>query len=111
MTGLAATSLASAQKKVSANDKVRLGFIGVGNRGSQLIDAFNEHEDKEIVAICDVFTPYLDKQKERLGGKVETYTDFRKIIEHPGIDAVVIATPDHWHAIQTIDACNAGKDV
>ncbi len=106
--GLAAAAKASA---VDANNKIRLGFIGVGNRGSQLITAFLEHADKEIVAICDVNEPYLAKQKVRLGGKVETYTDFRKIIEHPGIDAVVIATPDHWHAIQCIDACNAGKDV
>lgn len=107
--GLAAAS--HTQSAASANDKIRLGFIGVGNRGSQLIDAFMEHDDKEIVALCDVYAPYLAKQKERVGGNVETYTDFRKIIEHPGIDAVVIATPDHWHAIMTIDACNAGKDV
>ncbi|MCF6287088.1 MAG: Gfo/Idh/MocA family oxidoreductase [Candidatus Hydrogenedentes bacterium] len=106
--GVAAVRGARAQ---NANDKIRLGFIGVGNRGGQLLNAFMEHDDKEIVAICDVYEPYLSKQKERIGGNVETYSDFRKIIDHPGIDAVVIATPDHWHAIMTIDACNAGKDV
>lgn len=109
--GMAATQGARAQNAPSANDKIRLGFIGVGNRGGQLITAFMAHADMEIVAICDVYEPYLAKQKEVIGGNVETYSDFRKIIDHPGIDAVVIATPDHWHAIMTIDACNAGKDV
>ncbi|MBX3176986.1 MAG: Gfo/Idh/MocA family oxidoreductase [Candidatus Hydrogenedentes bacterium] len=108
-TGLAGA--ARAQSTPSPSEKIRLGFIGVGNRGGQLIDAFLEHDDMEIVAICDVYEPYLAQQKERIGGNVETHKDFRKIIDHPGIDAVVIATPDHWHAIQTIDACNAGKDV
>ncbi len=109
--GVAAAGVARAQSTPSANDKIRLGFIGVGNRGGQLINAFMAHEDKEIIAICDIYEPYLAQQKERIGGNVETYKDFRKIIEHPGIDAIVIATPDHWHAIMTIDACNAGKDV
>jgi predicted dehydrogenase len=108
---VAAAGLATAARAQSANEKIRLGFIGVGNRGGQLIDAFMAQADMEIVAICDVYDPYLAKQKERIGGNVETHKDFRKIIEHTGIDAVVIATPDHWHAIQTIDACNAGKDV
>ncbi|MGI9457759.1 MAG: Gfo/Idh/MocA family protein [Aeoliella sp.] len=98
-------------RQKSANEKIRLGFIGVGNRGGQLLTAFLAQDDMEVVAACDVYEPYLQRAKERLGNKVELYGDFRKIIEHPGIDAVVIATPDHWHAIQTIDACNAGKDV
>jgi predicted dehydrogenase len=111
--GLAASSqvAGASSGSASANDKIRLGFIGVGNRGGQLIDAFMVQEDMEIVAICDIYESYLAKQKERIGGKVECYKDFRKIIDHPDIDAIVIATPDHWHAIQTIDACNAGKDV
>ena len=94
-----------------ANDRIRLGFIGVANRGGQLINAFMAHDDTEIAALCDVDKRTLAKAKERCGGKPSTYGDFRKLIERDDIDAVVIATPDHWHAIQTIDACNAGKDV
>lgn len=97
--------------RTSANDRIRLGFIGVANRGGQLISAFQNHDDMEIVALCDVQGSTLAAAKERLGGKPDTYEDFRKILERQDIDAVVIATPDHWHAIMTIEACKAGKDV
>jgi predicted dehydrogenase len=105
------TTAASADKVTGANNRVRLGFIGVANRGGQLIDAFMTHADMEIVALCDVDVQTLAKAKEKCGGTQDTYGDFRKLIERNDIDAVVVATPDHWHAIQTIDACNAGKDV
>ena len=111
----AATTLALTAQRTStaagANDRIRLGFIGVANRGGQLIDAFMEHDDAEIVALCDVDKRTLAQAKQKCGGSQATYGDFRKIIERDDIDAVVIAAPDHWHAIQTIDACNAGKDV
>jgi predicted dehydrogenase len=111
----AATTLALTAQRTSraagANDRIRIGFIGVANRGGQLIDAFMEHDDAEIVALCDVDKRTLAKAKQKCGGSQATYGDFRKLIERKDIDAVVIATPDHWHAIQTIDACNAGKDV
>ena len=105
------TSGLSAAKGYPANERIRLGFIGVGNRGGQLIDCTLKHADAEIVALCDVYEPHLAKQAERLGGKVDKYADFRKLIERKDIDAVVIASPDHWHAIQTIAAYDAGKDV
>ncbi len=100
-----------AQTQTGANDRIRLGFIGVANRGGQLISAFQAHQDMEIVALCDVHGAVLQAAKERLGGKPDTYEDFRKMLDRQDIDAVVIATPDHWHAIQTIEACKAGKDV
>ena len=96
---------------VGANDRVRLGFIGVANRGGQLISAFLKHDDMEIVALCDVQRSTLDKANARLDGKADTYGDFRELLDRKDVDAVVIATPDHWHAIQTITACDAGKDV
>jgi predicted dehydrogenase len=96
---------------IGANDRIRLGFIGVANRGGQLISAFLPHKDMEIAALCDVQGSTLEKVKARLDGKPDTTKDFRRILERDDIDAVVIATPDHWHAIQTIDACDAGKDV
>jgi len=117
---------------LGANDKIRMGFIGVGNRGWKLLRSFMSHDDVEIVALCDVYEPYLlrDRSKvdkrlinelggkippmgenEMFKGKVDRYKDFRKLLERKDIDAVCIATPDHWHAIQTIMACEAGKDV
>lgn len=115
------------------NDKIRVGFIGVGNRGSQLLRLFMAQPDCEIAALCDVYEPYLlrdyskvdkrytegflgkdgriPKMGEKFVGKVSVYSDYRKLLEDKSIDAVCIATPDHWHALQTIDSMNAGKDV
>jgi predicted dehydrogenase len=106
--GLTAQQAAGAEK---ANDRVRLGFIGVGNRGTQLLRAFYPQPDAEIAAVCDVDKNYLERAKSMAGGRPDTYGDFRKMLERKDLDAIVIATPDHWHAIQTIMACQAGKDV
>ncbi len=111
---VAASTLAYSTTKSSAqgsNERVRLGVIGVGNRGDQLIDYFLPHKDCEIVAVCDVYEPYLEFAKKKVGGKAETYADYRKLLDNKNIDAVVIATPDHWHALNFIDACKAGKDI
>ena len=115
---------------IGANNKIRVGFIGVGNRGSQLLQIFMNQPDCEIAALCDVYEPYLlrDRSKvdpryikdrplqipkmgEIFSNKVERYSHYRKLLENKNIDAVCIATPDHWHAIMTIDAIIAGKDV
>jgi predicted dehydrogenase len=112
--GAAATlslTAASARKTLGANERIRLGFIGVANRGGQLMRAFSDHADMEIVALCDVCRSTLEAANGRLDGKADTYGDFRKLIDRSDLDGVVIATPDHWHAIQTITACDAGKDV
>ena len=111
--GLAATGAiaAPAVQPRGANDRVRLGFIGVANRGGQLMSAFLTHDDIEIVALCDVHQPTLLKANQRIDGKADTYEDFRQMIQRNDLDAIVIATPDHWHAIQAIDACDSGKDV
>ena len=89
--GLAATAglatALSASRVAGANEKLRLAFIGVGNRGSQLIEATLPIEGMEIVAICDVFSPYLDKWQERLGGSVAVYEDYRRLLERDDIDA------------------------
>lgn len=100
-----------AQASDSANERVRIGVIGTGNRGGQLVSATLPHNDAQIVALCDVFEPHLDKEAEKIGGTLDRYTDYRKMLERDDIDAVLVASPDHWHALQTIDACNAGKDV
>jgi predicted dehydrogenase len=94
-----------------SNDRVRLGVIGLGNRGDQLLDAFLVHKDCEIAALCDVYEPYLDAAQKKVGGQATLYHDFRKLIDQKDLNAVVIATPDHWHALQFVAACRAGKDV
>ena len=107
----AATAASYSRAADSPSEKIRIGCIGVANRGSQVIDAFMPHDDCEIVAVCDVDSVTLDKAVEKLDGKPKPYRDFRQVIDRDDIDAIVIATPDHWHAIQTITACDAGKDV
>src|SRR5262249_48102137 len=106
-----ALTAASADRVLGANERVRLGFIGVGNRGTQLLDAFVQLDDIQVAGLSDVFKPYMDRADKRFEGKPPCFRDFRKLIERKEIDAIVIATPDHWHAIQTITACQAGKDV
>lgn len=105
-----ALSAASARRVRGANEKVRLGFIGVGNRGAQLLDAFVQVEGVEVASGCDVYQPYLDRFAKRFP-QASTEKDFRKLIESKDLQGIVIATPDHWHAIQTIMACRAEKDV
>ena len=106
-----AVSAIASPKALGANDKIRVGFIGISNRGGQLIEAAMEHSDLEIVALCDVYKPRMEEVAGIIGGGVAQYSDFREMLENKYIDAVFIATPDHWHAIQTIQACEAGKDV
>ncbi len=108
---LAALTAASARAAAGSNDRVRLGFVGVGNRGDQLLDAFLAHADAAVAALCDVYEPYLPAAQKKAGGKAKEYHDYRKLLEARDLDAVVIATPDHWHALQFVDACRAGKDV
>ena len=101
----------SAGRVLGANGRVRLGFIGLGNRGDQVLDAFLHHKDAEIVALCDLYQPYLDFAAKKVGGSPKMTKDYHEILAMKDVDAVVICTPDHWHALQTIHACQAGKDV
>lgn len=107
----AALTAASYSRILGANDRVAMGFIGVGNRGSQLHDAFLEFGDARTAAICDLRPDYADFAVQRSRTNPVKYKEYRKLLEDKSIDAVAIATPDHWHALMFIDACNAGKDV
>jgi predicted dehydrogenase len=100
-----------ASRALGANDRVRLGFIGLGNRGDQVLDGFLAHKDAEVVAICDLWQPYLDFAARKIGTRPAQLKDYRKLLDRKDVDAVVICTPDHWHALQTVHACEAGKDV
>jgi len=101
----------SASRVLGVNDRVRIGFIGLGNRGDQVLDAFLTHKDAEVVAICDLYQPYLDFAAKKIGASPEQFRDYRKLLDRKDLDAVVVASPDHWHALQMIHACRAGKDV
>src|SRR5262245_41054100 len=105
----AGSTTASAARVMGANDRVRVGFIGLGNRGDQVLDAFLTHKDCEILAISDIYQPYLDFAAKKIGTNPTQYRDYRKLLEHNALEAVVIATPDHWHALQMVNACHAEK--
>jgi predicted dehydrogenase len=99
------------RRVLGANDRIRVGFVGLGNRGDQVLDAFLKHADAEVVALCDLYQPYLDFAAQKVGGQPRQFKDYRKLLERKDLDAVAINTPDHWHALQMIHACEAGKDV
>jgi predicted dehydrogenase len=109
--GLAAATAASYSRVLGANARVGVGYIGLGNRGDQVHDAFLEHGDQQTVAICDLREDYLDLADKKARTSPKRYQDYRKLLDDKSVDAVVIATPDHWHALMFIDACDAGKDV
>jgi predicted dehydrogenase len=101
----------SARRAHGANDRTRLGFIGLGNRGDQVLSAFLEHKDCEVAAVCDIHQPYIDFAAKKAGGAPKQFRDYRKMLQMKDLDAVVICTPDHWHALQAVHACQAEKDV
>ncbi len=109
----AATQTAGSNQaaRAAANDRVGVALIGCGGQGTADQRSFMSHADVEIVALCDVYQPNLERNLQLAGGKAKTYTDYRKLLEDKNVQAVIIATPEHWHAYMTIDACNAGKDV
>jgi len=99
-----------------ANDRIALAFIGTGAQGmSNLRDALALQEQARVVAVCDVYQPALDKAaavvSSRYGSDPKIVRDFREILADKSVDAVCISTPDHWHALMTVEACKAGKDV
>ncbi len=106
-----ALTAASYQRIPGANDRLRMGAIGTGGRGQYLMKELNRTGAVEWVAVCDVYSVRRDAAATLAGGSVKTYNDHRQLLDHKEIDAVVVATPDHWHSQVTVDACKAGKDV
>lgn len=98
---------------LGANDRLRLGVIGTGPRGQWLMKALQRIAAGEIefVAVCDVYDVRRNEAARIAGGAVEQYLDYRSVLERRDVDAVIVATPDHWHGRITVDALNAGKDV
>ena len=110
-TSAAAATALSYNRIMGANERLRIGYIGLGNRGDQVHEAFMEFGDQQTTAVCDLRDDYLDVAVKRSRAAPARYKDYRKVLDDKNVDAVVIATPDHWHALMFIEACRAGKDV
>jgi predicted dehydrogenase len=94
----------------SANDRPRIGCIGVGGQGTY-IGSRAAQNGGDILAVCDVQRQHAERAKHQFGGKADMYEDYRKLLERTDIDAVTIGTPDHWHTAPAIAALRAGKHV
>src|SRR4029077_5987892 len=97
-----------------ANDRVNVGFIGLGAMGSGNLGYSMRVSGFQPVAICDIYQPHEERAvaaAKKGGFDVKAVKDFRDVIADKSIDAVCISTPDHWHAYMMVEACKAGKDV
>lgn len=110
-TGLAFSGLAPVGNAFAASDKVVVGVIGTGRMGIENLEDFVKQPDVEIAAMCDVYAPNLNTGLKASGSTAKSCKDFREILDRKDINAVIVATPDHWHALMTVEACKAGKDV
>ena len=100
-----------ARSASGANEKVGVGFIGVGGRGTWHVRTFKSFPDVEVIAVSDVHQGRMANAMEAAGGKARGIRDYRQLLELKEVDAVVIATSGQWHALPAIHACQAGKDV
>ena len=103
-------SAASYMRVLGANDRVTLGVIGVGERGRHVMGRFLATGKVDVGAVCDIYANQIDLAKQRATA-AKTFADHRRLLEMKELNAVLIATPDHWHSRTAIDALNAGKDV
>ena len=120
-SGLSAATSQGSKSKSSANDTINIGFIGLGQQAMHLLNGFITIAGVRVVAGCDVYDIKRARFEKRVkdyytnkGEKkctVDLYEDYQELLDRPDIDAVVIATPDHQHALVAIAACKAGKDV
>jgi predicted dehydrogenase len=113
--GVAGLTGVAVAAKAAANDRVAVGVVGIRSQGKTLATVLGAFSDVDVVALCDVdegLLPQAGREVEAVQGhSPRLFTDFRRLLDDPSIGAVLIATPDHWHAPMTILACEAGKDV
>ena len=109
-TAIAVSGLGQAGRILGANDRVRFGLIGAGGRGQEIFKAAIKAPNTEAVAVADVYTRRLEEAKA-IAPAVKTYSDFRRLLDDKSIDAVLIATPQHQHALNFVPAIQAAKDV
>jgi predicted dehydrogenase len=109
-----ASRAATSSKILGANDDIRIAIVGLRKKGKEHINIFGKVPGVRIVALCDVDTEFLETEAAKfkaLNQNVTKYVDYRKLLDDKNVDAVIIAVPDHWHALMTVWACQAGKDV
>jgi len=110
-----AATLALGGRVLGANDRVRVAICGLRGRGNDHLHGFAHVPGTEIAAFCDIDQSVLAQRVGDMGklglAKPKTYVDIRKLLEDKDIDAISIATPNHWHSLMGIWACQAGKDV
>jgi predicted dehydrogenase len=110
-TGAGVLTAASYGRVAGANDRVGVGVIGYGLIAKTHVATFRKLDDVDIVAVAECHKRRLAEGVEAAGGKATAYSDFRKLLDDKAVSAVIVATPDHWHALMTMLACAAGKDV
>ena len=98
-------------RRPAPSDRIRIGMIGVGNFGTLNLRQFLSNPDVDVVAVCDASQTAMEKAIAATDGRAKAVADYRRLLEDRNVDAVVITTPEHWHSIMCIDACEAGKDV
>src|SRR5579883_1612477 len=108
--GAAAFTAASYARILGANERVNLGLIGAGERGRHDMSQFQALDAVNVTAVCDVYATNIDAAKTKAPDAV-TFKDYRKLLDAKNVDAVLIATPDHWHSRIAIAALNSGRDV
>ena len=114
MAGGAALAMAPYSRVLGANDDIRVAVVGFRSQGSNHIKYFSRIPGVRVVALCDADTSFIDREVKKLKEqkrRVDTYVDVRKLLEDKNIDAIITATPNHWHSLVTVWACQAGKDV
>jgi len=107
-------SFAHTKNLISANDKINVGVIGINGMGWSDTTSFMKIPEVNVMALCDVDDNVLNYRKYELaknGVQTKTYADYRKMLENKDLDVIIIGTPDHWHCLQMVEACEAGKDV
>ena len=111
-----APTVNGAFKRIPASDRINVGVIGCNGQGFSNLTAFLENPQVECLALCDIDSSVLERRAgnvEKMRGRkpASLYKDWRSLIDNKDIDVVIIGTPDHWHCIQMVAACEAGKDV
>lgn len=103
--------LAAPAAALAASDRIRVGVIGTGGRGQYLMKELNRIGGVEFPVVCDVWDERRAQAVKLAGGTAKDTGDYRAVLERKDVDAVIVATPDHWHSAITVEACRAGKDV
>jgi predicted dehydrogenase len=110
LRGVSAATALSYSRVMGANDKIRLGVIGIGDRGSGDMGNFLRNPDVQVVALCDLYDAHLDRARQR-APDAQTFSDHRALLDSKNIDIVQVTVPDHWHVPIAIDVLNSGRDL